>query len=92
MPDGTRYVLAHPVSSVIDRHGNTINYHEWTRQWTDTIGRVIANPLPAVPSVGDFSYSIPGLAGVNGGVQTYIFKWRYLRDARTPMQQEIRRH
>ncbi|MEP7149729.1 MAG: hypothetical protein ABI857_12695, partial [Acidobacteriota bacterium] len=83
MPDGTRYVLSHPISQIIDRHGNTLTYNESSRQWTDTIGRVIANPLPATPTVGDFPYSLPGLAGVNGGLQTYTFKWRRLTDSRT---------
>jgi RHS repeat-associated protein len=83
MPDGTRYVLGHPTSQIIDRHGNTLTYNESNRQWTDTLGRVIANPLPATPTVGDFQYSLPGLAGVNGGQQTYTFKWRRLADSRT---------
>jgi RHS repeat-associated protein len=84
MPDGTRYVLGHPASQIIDRNGNTLNYNETTRQWTDTLGRVITNPLPATPAVGDFTYSLPGLSGVNGGLQTYTFKWRNLANALTP--------
>jgi len=84
MPDGTRYVLGHPTSQIIDRNGNTLTYNESSRQWTDTLNRVIANPLPATPTVGDFSYSLPGLSGVNGGLQTYTMKWRNLADALTP--------
>lgn len=83
MPDGTRYILGHPASQIIDRNGNTSNYNETTRQWTDTLGRFIANPLPATPTVGDFPYSLPGLPGVNGGLQTYTFKWRNLANALT---------
>ncbi len=84
MPDGTRYTLGHPTSHLVDRNGNTMSYNEGTRQWTDTIGRVIANPLPTTPTVGDFPYSLPGLAGVNGGLLTYTLKWRKLADVRTP--------
>ena len=84
MPDGTTYVLSHPTSSITDRNGNALYYNESSMQWTDTLGRVITNPIPAVPSTGDFSYSLPGLAGVNGGLQTYTFKWRNLADALTP--------
>ena len=73
MPDGTRYVLGHPTSYLIDRNGNTQSYNEGTRQWTDTLGRVIANPIPLNPQAQDYAYSLPGFAG---GVQTYIFKWR----------------
>ncbi|MFN0277216.1 MAG: RHS repeat-associated core domain-containing protein [Pyrinomonadaceae bacterium] len=85
MPDGTRYVLGNPISQIIDRHGNTLTYDESAnnRHWTDTLGRVIKNPLPATPTVGDIPYSLPGLAGVNGGLQTYIFRWKMLADART---------
>lgn len=41
LPDGTKYVLGHPTSSITDRNGNTQTYNENTRQWTDTLGRVI---------------------------------------------------
>ena len=84
-PDGTRYVLGQPMSYVIDRNGNTQTYNGTTRQWTDTIGRVIASPIPATPLAQDYTYSLPGLAGVNGGLQTYIFRWRNLADALTPL-------
>jgi RHS repeat-associated protein len=85
MPDGTRYVLGSTTSYIIDRNGNTLTYNHGNRQWTDTLGRVIANPLPATPTVGDFTYNLPGLTGVNGGVQAYTFKWKELEDALTPI-------
>ena len=81
MPDGTRYVLEHPNAYLIDRHGNRQTYNEGTRQWTDTLGRVISNPLPANPQAQDYNYSIPGLAGTP---RSYIFKWRRLADVLTP--------
>ena len=78
MADGTRYVLGHPTSYLIDRNGNSQSYNENARQWTDTLGRVIANPIPADPQVQDYPYSLPGLGG---GLQAYVFKWRKLHDA-----------
>ena len=84
LPDGTRYVLGHPFSYIIDRNGNTETYNETSRQWTDTLGRTIANPLPANPQVGDFDYNLPGLTGVGNGQLTYKLKWRNLADALTP--------
>lgn len=81
MSDGTKYILGHPTSSIIDRNGNTQTYSETTRQWTDTLGRVINNPIPANPQAQDYAYSLPGL---NGGTINYTFKWRNLADALTP--------
>ena len=81
MPDGKRYVLGHPTSYIIDRHGNTQTYNETTRQWTDVLGRVIPNPLPAEPQVMDYTYSIPG---IGGAPRTYVFKWKNLADVLTP--------
>jgi RHS repeat-associated protein len=80
MADGTRYVLGHPSSQIIDRNGNTQTYNETTRQWTDTLGRTIVNPIPANPQAQDYTYTLPGLSGV----LTYTFKWRNLADALTP--------
>ncbi len=83
LPDGTRYVLGHPTSSVIDRNGNTQVFNETTRQWTDTLGRVIVNPLPPTTfdQPQDYNYNLPGL---NGSSITYTFKWRNLSDSLTP--------
>lgn len=83
LPDGTRYVLGHPISSIIDRNGNTQTFDETTREWTDTLGRVIANPLPATTRTqpGESYYNVPGL---NASSLTYIFVWRNLSDSLTP--------
>ena len=83
MPDGTRYILDAGDAQIIDRHGNTLNYEPSTRTWTDTLGRQIANPLPASPGVGTYEYTLPGLSGVNGGEINYTFKWEALADALT---------
>lgn len=81
MPDGTRYVLGHPNSYIIDRHGNRQTYNEVRREWTDTLGRVIGNPLPANPQAQDYSYSVPG---IGGALRNYLLKWRNLSDVLTP--------
>lgn len=82
MPDGTRYVLDAGTGQIIDRHGNQMTFNGST--WTDTLGRVIPNPIPTNPQAQDYTYNLPGLAGVNNGLQTYTFKWRELEDALTP--------
>ena len=84
MPDGTRYILGHPISKIVDRHNNEIIYNETTRIWTDTIGRQIANPLPATPAVGNVDYYLPGLAVVGTGQLKYTFKWKLLENALLP--------
>jgi RHS repeat-associated protein len=83
LADGTRYVLNSSTAQYIDRNGNTLNYDSATRQWSDTLGRVIGQPLPATPAYGDFAYVVPGQ---NGGTVTYTFKWRNLADVLTQAQ------
>ncbi len=82
LADGTRYVLNGGNAQYIDRNGNTLNYDGATRQWRDTLDRVIGMPLPVSPSAGDFPYVLPGL----GGTITYTFKWRHLSDVLTQAQ------
>ena len=90
LPDGTRYVLDAGSGQMIDRNGNTITYNASNRQWTDTLGRVIGMPIPANPQATDYTYALPGLAGVNGGSQTYTFKWRNLSNVLTPGSGNLR--
>jgi RHS repeat-associated protein len=82
LPDGVRYVLNGSTAQYIDRNGNTLNYNGSTRQWTDTLGRVVGIPLPANPLAQDYTYTLNGI----GGPLTYTFRWRYLADALTPDQ------
>jgi hypothetical protein len=82
LPDGTRYILGHPTSSIIDRNGNTQTYNEDTGLWTDTLGRLIANPLQATPQEGDFPYPV---YGINGSTLNYTLKWKKLENALTPV-------
>jgi RHS repeat-associated protein len=91
LADGSRYILGQelvPQSAItqyIDRNGNKLTYNSGTKQWTDTLGRVIAVPLPEMDEfhqgnhpVGDFTYSIPGVNPTN---LNYIFRWKHLSAA-----------
>ncbi len=77
LPDGSRYLLNGPTAQFIDRDGNTLNYNGTTRQWTDTLGRVIGMPFPAAPQAIDYTYAPPGLRSD----KPYIFRWRNLSTA-----------
>ena len=89
LPDGSRYLFGAynngtelTATHFIDRHGNTLAYNAETRQWTDTLGRVITNPLPAtlVPNT-DTHF----LAKQVGGTEvTYTLRWKNLADVLTP--------
>ena len=51
MPDGSRYLFGTPASSLqahtfYDRHGNKMTFNVSTNTWTDTIGRLVKDPLP----------------------------------------------
>ena len=81
LSDGTKYTLGTSTVQRIDRNGNTLNYNVSTRQWTDTMGRVIGMPWPENPGPGDYTYSVPGLNNVN---ITYTLKFRALSDSLTP--------
>jgi RHS repeat-associated protein len=87
LPDGTRYVLDAGDGDLIDRNGNTASYSSSTREWTDTLGRTIPNPIPASPMAGTTTHvNLPGLSGVSpSGLQTYDLKWEYLADVLTPV-------
>jgi hypothetical protein len=76
LPDGSRYWLTAPNGvQYFDRNGNTLTYNTTSKQWTDTLGRVI-NEIPLNNStVGYVDYLIPGLGGVN---QKYILRWQKL--------------
>lgn len=81
LPDGTRYILGTSTVQRIDRNGNTLNYNVSTRQWIDTLGRVIGMPWPENPGPGDYTYSVPGL---NNSTISYTIKFRSLSDSLTP--------
>ena len=89
LPDGSRYLFgAYNIGNTltathfIDRHGNTLAYNAGTRQWTDTLGRVITNPLPANPAANTETYFQAKQVG--GTDVTYTLRWKYLADVLTP--------
>jgi RHS repeat-associated protein len=89
MPDGSFYGFdsntivsqeGHPANRYTDRHGNTMNYDVVNRRWTDTLGRVITNPIPSRTSnlsVGDVTANFPS---INGTTSNVVMSWRYLKD------------
>jgi RHS repeat-associated protein len=101
LPDGSRYLFSSaqvtlrgrsglPATSYVDRNGNTLAYNGTTRQWTDTLGRVITNPLPAeAPSVTPGSTQTTSFEVERAGSltnMTYTFHWKRLGDALTTSQ------
>jgi RHS repeat-associated protein len=93
LPDGSRYLNfvflvdgSLQATKYIDRNGNTLLYDKQSRKLTDTLGRTINSPLPAIPydgsfvSPNDYQYSLPG---ANGTPLIYTFKWDYLVDPTT---------
>ena len=78
LTDGTRYVLGGSTAQFIDRKGNKLSYNLTTRQWTDSLGRVIGMPLPANPQTSQYyPYTLPGL----DGPITYQFRFQRLSEA-----------
>ena len=89
LPDGSLYLFGAyndgnelTATHFIDRNGNTLTYNTSTRQWTDTLNRVIANPLPANPAANTETYFLAKLVGGNDA--PYKFRWKYLADVLTP--------
>lgn len=74
LPDGTRFQLNGSTAKYIDRNGNTLNYDNATRQWTDSLDRAINLPLPANPVPGEQLYSLPGMP------LPYKFIWKHLSE------------
>src|SRR5262245_7627317 len=88
LPDGSRYLLAAPGGAqFIDRNGNTLSYNSTSKQWTDTLGRVISLPPLQNSAPGDFQYSLPGFGGTN---KIFTFRFRFLNDVRTDPSQPLR--
>lgn len=74
-PDGSHYKLNGSTAQFIDRNGNTLNYDHATREWTDTLGRVITIPFPVAPAPGEQLYNLPGLS------LPYKFIWKRLSES-----------
>jgi len=91
LPDGSRYVFPPYnigndllATQYIDRHGNTLNYNASARQWTDTLGRVISDPLPVNPVADSETYFKAKLVGGTAEA-TYTLRWKRLADVLTPV-------
>jgi RHS repeat-associated protein len=85
LPDGSRYLLnTVEGAQYIDRNGNTLNYNSNFGHWTDTLGRVISNPLAGS---GDYYWNVPT---AQGAIVTYIFRWRSLSQVLTNSSQPLR--
>jgi RHS repeat-associated protein len=89
LPDGSRFLFGAynngselSATHFIDRHGNTLTYNPSTRQWTDTLGRLITNPLPANPVANTDTYFMAKQVG--GNEVTYTLRWKSLADVLTP--------
>jgi len=89
LADGSRYLFGaktaeHLANAFVDRNGNRMDYDAANRRWTDTLGRIINDPMPMnwgdfqqTQTVGDQTGSFPSL---NGGTMNVMFSWRYLKD------------
>lgn len=44
LPSGARYVLGATTVQFYDANGNKLSYTRSSKQWTDTLGRVISSP------------------------------------------------
>jgi YD repeat-containing protein len=88
LPDGSRYLLIAPGGvQYIDRNGDTLSFNSSSKQWTDTLGRVISQPPLNNSAQGNYVYTLPG---VGGAMTDYIFRWRNLADVRTDPSQPLR--
>jgi len=69
MPDGGRYFFdsTQKCYKYIDRNGNTLTYNSTTSEWTDTMGRTLASPIPFTHiqrqnrGEGTQNFTVPGL-------------------------------
>ncbi|MEQ1606466.1 MAG: RHS repeat-associated core domain-containing protein [Pyrinomonadaceae bacterium] len=91
MPDGSRYIFGsnpggtagNPAHTFYDRHGNKMAFNTSTRVWTDTLGRVIADPLvfnwdgTQNQTAGADTKAYPGFGT---GTYNLIFDWHPLSD------------
>lgn len=83
MPDGGRYLFGganHTATLYIDAHGNKTTYNTTTRQWTDTLGRLLTNPFPVgpdemAPTEGEDTFVYPGMGAQDQEVE---FVWEKL--------------
>lgn len=86
MPDGSRYLFGTGITATtfIDRNGNKMSYDISNRRWTDTMGRLIDDPMPM--NWNDFEQSqvvedkVASFPSIGGGTMNVTLSWRYLKD------------
>jgi RHS repeat-associated protein len=81
LPNGARYFLGGNPVQYIDVNGNTLNFNTDTREWTDTMGRVVGMPWPVNPGPGDYQWLLPG---INDTDIPYTLRFKPLSNALTP--------
>jgi RHS repeat-associated protein len=80
LPDGSYYLMGNQTNKYVDRNGNTLTYNN-NGTWTDTLGLAVGLVLTNNPPTPT-SDQIYTLTGYNGAPRTYIFRNKYLSDAR----------
>lgn len=86
MPDGSRYLFGSgdTATTYIDRHGNKMTYDVANKRWTDTLGRIIDDPMPF--NWNDFQQNqvvedkVASFPSIDGGTTNVTLSWRYLKD------------
>lgn len=86
MPDGSRYLFGagDTATTLVDPHGNRMTYDSTNRRWTDTLGRIIDDPMPF--NWNDFQQTqvvedkIASFPSIDGGTMNVTLSWRYLKD------------
>lgn len=81
LENGARWILGGNPVQFIDVNGNTLNFNTSTREWTDTLGRVIGMPWPVNPGPGDYQWLLPGF---NDTTVPYTLRFTSLSNALTP--------
>lgn len=91
LPDGSRYLFGQNDSVAtthIDAHGNQMTYNIANRRWTDTLGRVIDDPLE--PNISDITQNQTvedqeiNLPGIDTNTVDVTLSWRHLKDPTDP--------
>ncbi|MGB7202045.1 MAG: RHS repeat-associated core domain-containing protein [Pyrinomonadaceae bacterium] len=87
LPDGSCYLFdqnAQQATTFIDRNGNKMTFNLATRQWTDTMGRVVTDPIPLNWQPFEQSQivedKVAQFPGKDSGTFNVTFSWRYLKD------------
>lgn len=86
LPDGGRYLfgIGTTATTFIDRNGNKMSYDISNHRWTDTMGRMIDDPMPM--NWDNFEQNqvvedkVASFPSIDGGTMNVTLSWRYLKD------------